>query len=88
MSGLTGCPYEILGVSEMANEEQITDNEFEAKLASCNQAYALLNNAEQTRAFDRKIANEKEKVKMLIYIHLKNLYNIIEHLEISAEERE
>lgn len=60
MSGFTGCPYKILGVSDLAADEEI-QNAFEAS----KQAYELLIDGEKRRAYDRQIANEKEKAKTL-----------------------
>jgi DnaJ-class molecular chaperone len=61
MSGSTACPYKILGVSNLAE-----DDEIEQAFEVCKQAYELLIDGKKRGAYDRKAANEKEKVKNIL----------------------
>ena len=58
MSGSIACPYKILGVSNLAENDEI-EQAFEVY----KQAYELLTDGEKRGAHDRQAANEKEKVK-------------------------
>ena len=60
MSG-SRCPYKILGVSDLAE-----DDEIEQAFEVCKQAYEQLTDGKKRGAHDRQAANEKEKVKIFL----------------------
>ena len=57
MSGSIACPYKILGVSNLAENDEI-EQAFEVY----KQAYELLIDGKKRRAHDRQAANEEKKV--------------------------
>jgi DnaJ-class molecular chaperone len=61
MSGTTACPYKILGVSRLAE-----DDEIEQAFEVCKQAYELLIDGNKRRAHDRQAANEENVVKDIL----------------------
>jgi curved DNA-binding protein CbpA len=65
MSGSTACPYKILGVSHLAE-----DDEIELAFEVYKQAYELLIDGKKRGAHDRKAANEEKKVKNYLRIYV------------------
>jgi len=69
MSGSTArCPYEILGVSDLATNKDIqsTFDNIKQAFDTKKEAYELLSDADKQRAYDHQKANDKEKINMLL----------------------